>query len=447
MEAHTMITEWVLKKLEAVKDAPVVLVRDGLRLLQENDGTLHRFAEANAFTVIMAATNLVFRELLEATLTPRYRGKLLLVDRAPLRRRQQTLSMKAPPPFYPDVLWRIAPTAVINVSLRQFLEEESEDPEWPAEADDPRFARLMAPALPGLLQAHKGLRAADSHRFTDQDFQRIVAYAVLGVPDRAFKKPDAQTCWRIAISSRSAWEALTSLAPDAAIAVKHHLRTAPPPFCHVADAPPELVVRAFWLAVVLSQHCEHWKLLLGQIDPTLQPFHEMDVQTLRESAPVLAKKDPATADADLRDVEENLSPEALHMLLLEQMALMDKGRFLPVLEAEHYSTLIRGLALVAALDDLVSERPTSKAHTRLQALLEDEGVCSPFVVQRPERKAWDTLVAVYTQIRDLLDICRSLDTALAYADVQPSATQSLRWFVKWKKLSDAFRQVLARCLG
>ena len=62
-----MIVPWTLHKLEVLKDEPMVLVRDALRLLPENDGALHRFAKNNGFTLLIASTNLVFRQLLEET--------------------------------------------------------------------------------------------------------------------------------------------------------------------------------------------------------------------------------------------------------------------------------------------------------------------------------------------------------------------------------------------
>src|SRR3989339_133664 len=108
-----MISSWVLEKLQALKDEQVLLVQDSLRLLPEADGAVHRFANENGFTVIIASTNLVFRELFEKAIISKEIKKLLLIDRAPARRKSHTLLTKAPPPFYPDLHTKTAETARI----------------------------------------------------------------------------------------------------------------------------------------------------------------------------------------------------------------------------------------------------------------------------------------------------------------------------------------------
>ena len=51
------ISSWLISRLEPIKDIKCILVRDYLRLLPEAEGTLHRFANENGFTVIIASTN------------------------------------------------------------------------------------------------------------------------------------------------------------------------------------------------------------------------------------------------------------------------------------------------------------------------------------------------------------------------------------------------------
>jgi hypothetical protein len=60
-----MIKDWVVSKLEPHRDEARVVLRDPARLLSEQDGTLHQFAKDNGFTVVVASTNLVFRDLYE----------------------------------------------------------------------------------------------------------------------------------------------------------------------------------------------------------------------------------------------------------------------------------------------------------------------------------------------------------------------------------------------
>lgn len=111
--------------------------------------------------------------------------------------------------------------------------------------DDPRFAKVIIGSIEAVLQAHAGLRVVHSTRFTDHDFKTIVAYSALGVPEAAFKRPEAETYWRIALMGYPVLEELDSLVPEIAHSIREQLRSAPAPFCWFADSPPELVVRAF----------------------------------------------------------------------------------------------------------------------------------------------------------------------------------------------------------
>lgn len=175
-----MLSSWLIDRLEEMKDEQILLVQDPLRLLPETDGAVHRFANENDFTVIIASTNLVFRELYEKATAAKDTNKLLVIDRAPVRRRTHASMTKAPS-VLPRSLARTKKTARIVISLRQFLIEKTGDPNWPLEVDDPRFAKVIIGSIEAVLQAHAGLRVVHSTRFTDHDFKTIVAYSALGV--------------------------------------------------------------------------------------------------------------------------------------------------------------------------------------------------------------------------------------------------------------------------
>ena len=187
-----MLQNWVLSRLETIKDSNYILVKDPMRLLPEADRTIHTFGREHGFTVIVAATNLVFRELYEHAVADPETKKLLVIDRAPLRRRINPSIMKAPPPFYPDLLSNIPAETRVELDLQQFLKEITGDPNWPTDTNEPRYARLITKNLDAVLQAHKNLRNSDPKRFTDADFRKIVAYAALGIANAAFKKLDAE---------------------------------------------------------------------------------------------------------------------------------------------------------------------------------------------------------------------------------------------------------------
>src|SRR5688500_1402496 len=95
---------WVFSKLNSLKDHSNVLIRDYLHLLPEADNAIHNYARENDYTVIVSATNLVFRELYEHAIADADTKKLLVIDRTPLGRRMSQSLRKAPPPFYPDLL-------------------------------------------------------------------------------------------------------------------------------------------------------------------------------------------------------------------------------------------------------------------------------------------------------------------------------------------------------
>jgi len=126
-----MLTDWALGKLEAVRDHDNVLMKDPLHLLPEADASLHAFARENNYTVIVASTNLAFRELYENAVADAETKRLLVVDRAPSRRRTSSSVTKAPPPFYPDFLANTNEEAQIELDLRQFLIEATNDQKLP----------------------------------------------------------------------------------------------------------------------------------------------------------------------------------------------------------------------------------------------------------------------------------------------------------------------------
>jgi len=421
-----MLASWVLEKLEAHSDEDMLLVRDSLRLLPEADGEVHRFANDNGFTVVIASTNLVFRELFEKASTSKDAKKLLLVDRAPVRRRSYSSLTKAPPPFYPDFLSRVPESARIDINLRQYLIEKTGDPNWPQETNDPRFASLITGCLENVLRAHSNLRAAHSTRFTDHDFKAIVAYSALGIPEAAFKRTGAKSYWRIGLLGHRALEELDSLAPEVARPIRDELRRAPSPFCWFADHPAELVVRAFYLAAILAQHFEHWQLLLVNIDPDLKPFSDINIEVLREAAPELVSLDPSRAHEDLLEVEASLSKDDLKLLLLDQMKIAEGKRFVAVIKNERYSILVRSLALLMALAELVSESEAIEEVTR-SFTLEGDGKAAAFIEGRPS-VTWVNLKEAYELARETIRIKDDLAVTVKNLKVKKLEELSFEWF-------------------
>lgn len=391
-----MLQNWVLSKLETVKDNSYILVKDAMRLLPDADRTIHSFGRDNGFTVIIAATNLVFRELYEHAVADPETKKLLVIDRAPIRRRINPSVMKAPPPFYPDLLAIIPDEARIDLDLCLFLREATGDPNWPAEVNDPQYARLITRNLDAVLRAHKNLRNSDPKRFTDSDFRTIVAYAALGVADAAFKKLGTEDYWKIGLIGHDAIIELDHLAPETTTPIKTELQKAPAPFCWFAQYDPSTVIRAFYLSVILAQHTDDWSLLLANIDPALKPLSKIDTKVLHEAAPKLISINPAQANRDLNEVESSLDRDAFQFLLIDQLKITDPESFTSVIEKERYSTVIRSLALLLGLDNLISAKPAADAQKRIEKNLFAEGdLTEALFVEERKSIYWSDLKAAY----------------------------------------------------
>src|SRR5437588_761308 len=191
--------EWFLHKLDAIKDEPTILVRDPLQLLPERNNDIHNFASEHRYTVIVAATNLAFRELYERAAVDPDTQKLLVIDRTPQSRRLARSKGKAPPLFYPDLLARVPDEARIELDLRQYIKEITGDPDWPREVNEPSYAGIVIKHLAGVIQAHKNLRVVQKERFSTHDFHTIVAYAALDVADAAFQRWDNTSYWRVGL--------------------------------------------------------------------------------------------------------------------------------------------------------------------------------------------------------------------------------------------------------
>ncbi len=424
-----MLREWALGKLETVRDHDNVLMKDPLHLLPEADASLHGFARENGYTVIVASTNLAFRELYENAVADEETKRLLVIDRAPSRRRANRSVTKAPPPFYPDFLAKTSEEARIELDLRQFLIEATNDPNWPAETNDPLYARLIIRNLTGALRAHRNLRAAHETRFTDQDFKTIVAYASLGVAESAFKMLDAEDYWRIGLLGHRALDEIDDLVPEITKPIKVELRKAPAPFCWFADRDPETIVRVFYLSAILQQHTDNWNLLLANVDPSLASLSGIDADVLKESAPRLVGLNPSQADSDLQAVENSLGRDAIQLLLLDQIGVSAPASFAAVIENERYSTLFRSLALLFALDNILSKRQADAELDRVtKALFTDDGTPQPRFVDSRQSVTWHNLRESFRLANEIQSIRSELANAIKYLKVLKTDQLTFAYF-------------------
>src|SRR6266568_2362059 len=410
--------DWFLHKLDAIKDKPVILVCDPLQLLPERDNSIHNFASEHGYTVIVAATNLAFRELYERATADSDTQKLLVIDRTPQSRRLARSKGKAPPLFYPDLLARVPAEARIELDLRQYLKEVTGDPDWPREVNEPHYARIVTKRLPGVIEAHKSLRVVQRERFSTQDFHTIVAYAALDVADAAFQKLDDTYYWRVGLHGYQTLQELETLAPAVTGPIKRDLAKAPPPFCWFGKYETELIIRAFYLSVILAQHTSNWKLLLINVDQALKGLTTIETVMLEQAARKLVELDPEQAQEDLEEIEAHLSREGLQTLLVDELAIEDAKNAAAVIEKEGYSTLFRTLALLLALKDLIFPAPDVQAHKRIvNHLFSAHG--AGFVESRPSL-VWSNLKEAYRLAHAIQEAQAELSRSLRNLRVKPS---------------------------
>ncbi len=427
-----MLVEWVLEKLESVEDEPYIVLRDPLQLLSPTDDGLKTFAENNDYITIVAATNLVFRELLKEAQSDPQKHKVLLIDRTPLGRQRHEQGRHAPPIFYPDLLDEVPKSAYITLDLQEFLKDQTNgDPTWPKEVNNRQYARLIAQNLEGVLDAYKNLRHADSSRFTDEDLRKIVAFASLGNGKSAFKSLNSGDYWKFGLLKHEELKELSSLTPDVIKTVKQSLTNAPKPFCWFAQHDPDVVIRGFYLSLIISQHSDNWPLILQGIAPDVRFFGELSAEELKNIAPSLIKESPQRANADLDDAENYLDKEALSLLLIDQLHIDEPQGFVSVIQQEEYSTLVRSLTLLLAIRDLMSPEPSFDYQKQLYEFLFSDQIEKPqvFVDERTSR-AWTLLKDAYKNVYELLQIRKNLRTVDRLVKVK--STDDLNFIAFWK---------------
>ena len=404
----TLLNDWIKDKLETVREYDHVLVKDPFGLLNKADGLIDRFGSEAAYAVVTGATNLAFRMCYE-TVVESGAQRIMVVDRTPLNRLRNNSANTAPPVFYPDFLTNVTEDARVNLDVRQFLRDTTADPDWPylSNDHDQGYARLIVTHLDGIIRAHKNLRRAKTQGFTDFDFKTIIAFAALGLPELAFKKLRSEDYWRIGLLGHQTMKDLDRLTGEVLKPIKQQLLQAPAPFGWFVDQDAEMVIRGFYLSTILAQHTGSWKLLLANIDPALSRFAQVEERVLTETTPRLIKLDPHQAERDVLEVEGSLDQDDLALLLLGQLHVDTPAGFVSVLEKEKYSNLFRSLALLMALDDCLSEKPSPDVIKKLKEILYSSDEIDCFAGCR-HSESWARLSEAYKLAVEIYYLRRQL---------------------------------------
>jgi len=381
-----MIEQWILSKIEPLKRAPLIILRDPQRMIQPGAFVVDGWAEENGYTVLFCAGNMALREMYEA-MRDDADARALLVDRSRVDARI--------PLFYPDLTAQAGPRRQMELSLRDFLVEQTGDPSWPHLADDRQLSRLILDNLPDTLRAHAHLRQVGGSRFSDSDLYKIVLGAALKI--NPFKQLSAGEMRRLCIEQHHTLEELNRVLPgDVMDTLRRDIERAPQPFCWLLERDPDQVVCAFTLAAIMHQHQLEYQVLLSNLDPALHEYRSIDPGFLDQAMGEQLRADPERVVADVKQAEEFLveAPERLAFLLRDRLGIEDPGRTLTVLQQERLSPLIRGMALVCLLADLIENRDI-KFHRQVLELLDRQaGEAALPALSRPSEQ-WQALERAY----------------------------------------------------
>src|SRR5262249_55410437 len=141
--------------------------------------------------------------------------------------------------------------------------------------------------------------------------------------------------------------------------LKHQIQQAEKPWCWMLDHDPQAVVRAFTLAAVLHQHGLEYDVLLANFDTGLERFKAIPKRSIEYTIKDMLRADPDQTADDVAAVEEFLKEEPekrLAYLLAERCKLDNPDDARKVLLAEKLSSLVRSMALLSLLIDLLTNR-------------------------------------------------------------------------------------------
>jgi len=109
-----MIESWILAKLDKIKNASPIILRDPQRMIRSGARAVDGWAEEHGYTVLFCTGNLALREMVEHVRTDPT-ASILLVDRSREDAKTQL--------FYPDLDAAASKKQKLEISLRDFLVE------------------------------------------------------------------------------------------------------------------------------------------------------------------------------------------------------------------------------------------------------------------------------------------------------------------------------------
>lgn len=431
-----MIEQWVLEKLEPLRNERIILLHDPQRMIPTASAQISEWAAKHKFVVIVPSGNLGFRDQYEQV--REIEGlKLILIDRTRESNGQKTKL----PLFYPDLDARCKPKARLKLTLRDLLVEKTGDNHWPPRVNDRNLSRLMLQNLGGTLKAYEHLRTADPQRFTDTDLYKIVLDACLDI--NPFKKRLQSNAIRsLCVERHGQIDEVRSLfansgveAEDVLGILKRAVSKAEKPWCWMLDHDPQDVVRGFTLACILHQHGLDYTVLLSNFDHSLKRYSDIAEKTLHSATKELLANNPDGLATDVATVEAFLKEEPedrLAFLLHDRLKIGDPDQAKKVLLAEKLSPLIRSLALLSLLADLLTKQKIGFHKSVLEAI-DKEGDTDkddlPLAARRPTSQ-WAKLLLTYRQAVRYFKIAKVLNAEARKLKVAQTSQLEFQWFYK-----------------
>lgn len=433
-----MIESWTLEKLNPLRNERLVVVHDPQRMIRPGAMVVDGWAKKHGFTVIFPSGNLGFRDQFEQ-IRDNPEVKVILVDR--------TREKAKLPLFYPDLESLCSGQANLTLTLRDFLVHQTGDDRWPMAVNGRNLSRLVLGNLEGTLRAYQQLRdATDSQRFTDSDLYKIVLGATLGI--NPFKMLTAQEIRCLCIERHERMEEVRKLFADSGVAeaeavldaLRQQVSAADPPWRWMLQHDPQDVVRAFTLACILHQHRLEYEVLLANFDPNLGRYQDIPKKVIAETTKQLLQADPDGLADDVAKIEQFLIEEPqqrLAFLLANRCQIDQPAEARKVLLAEKLSPLVRSLAMVSLLADLIAAQNLD-FHRGVLAALDQEGKAGdseelPLAARRPTPQ-WADLLATYRRAIRYFEIAAKLHEHAKRLKVAKTDQLQFSWFYDlWTK--------------
>ncbi len=180
---------------------------------------------------------------------------------------------------------------------------------------------------------------------------------------------------------------------------------APKPFNLLLERDPEQVILAFTLSALMHQHGLEYQILLSNLDPILNDFKDIAPADLDQALQDQLKVNPERVATDVHVAEKFLcaDPTRLAFLLRDRLQLDQPQQALTVLKQERLSSLIRGMALLSLLLDLIENRE-AKFHQQVLDLLAEQAEDAAILALRQPGEAWQTLHQVYKRAVEVYEL-------------------------------------------